>query len=336
MVPRSSAACQTPAWRQDLLEAYRDADDLLAKLCLTRREIPDLDCDPPVLRMLVPRGFADLMKPRDPHDPLLRQVLPLASERCRIAGFSQDPVDDESANRGDGLLRKYEGRALMLVTGACAIHCRYCFRRHFPYSALGAAGPRTSAALARIAADRQITELILSGGDPLMVDDQPLAELVERLEGIAHLKGLRIHSRLPVVLPRRVTRDLCDLLGASRFKVLVVIHANHPDELGGAAETALLRLRGAGVHLLNQSVLLRGINDTAEILRALSERLFDCGTLPYYLHQLDPVEGAAHFEVSDAYALQLMHALRSQVPGYLVPRLVREIPGADSKIPLLG
>lgn len=336
MVPRSSEACQTSGWKQDLLEAYRDADRLIADLGLTRREIPELDCDPPEPPLLVPRGFARLMKPGDPHDPLLRQVLPLAPERLRIAGFGPDPLDERSADRGNGLLIKYDGRALLLLTSACAIHCRYCFRRRFPDSARGALRPRLTRALAAIAADRRITEVILSGGDPLMMGDRGLAGLIAGLDAVAHLKRLRIHSRLPVVLPARVTRALCDLLGAARVKVIVVTHANHPAELGAAAEAALSRLRRAGCQVLNQSVLLRGINDSAEVLRALSERLFDCGTLPYYLHQLDPVQGASHFQVSDACALELVQALRSRLPGYLVPRLVRESPGADSKIPLAG
>jgi EF-P beta-lysylation protein EpmB len=357
MVPRSIAACQTstreparkPAgnadgkpersdslsgWKQDLAEAYRYTDDLVAALGLSREEIPDLDTAAPEFRMLVPRGFAALMTPGDPRDPLLRQVLPLRAERLQVAGFSRDPVGDASADIGRGLLRKYAGRALLIVTGACAVHCRYCFRRHFPYASLGAAPDRTAASLALIAGDPGISEVILSGGDPLMLDDDRLAELVERLQGIAHLKRLRIHTRLPVVLPSRVTDALCRLLAGSRFDTLVVVHANHASELGAEAAKALRRLRRADLPVLNQSVLLRGVNDAATTLCALSERLFACGVLPYYLHQLDPVEGAAHFAVRDAQALRLGEELRHRLPGYLVPRLVREVPGVGSKIPL--
>jgi EF-P beta-lysylation protein EpmB len=336
MVPRSVAACQTSTWKQELAEAYRHADDLIAGLRLRRDQIPDLDPEPPGFRILVPRAFAALMTPGDPHDPLLRQVLPLCAERQSVSGFIPDPVGDASADSGDGLLQKYEGRALLLATGACALHCRYCFRRHFPYSSLGPVADRIPGALSRIAADTRISEVILSGGDPLMIDDDALGVLIQRLGDIPHIRRLHIHTRLPVVIPSRVTQDLCDLLAAARPAVLVVIHANHPRELGSEAQRSLLRLHRAGLRILNQSVLLRGVNDRAEILHALSERLFDCSTLPYYLHQLDPVQGASHFEVPDTHALELLETLRRGLPGYLVPHLVREMPGAESKIPLIA
>ncbi|UHD16592.1 EF-P beta-lysylation protein EpmB [Thiocapsa bogorovii] len=346
MVPRSIAACQTatpdpfppsarePAWKQDLAEAYRHAHQLLSALGLSPEMIPDLDPVASGFRMLVPRDFAALMTPGDPRDPLLRQVLPLGAERVSVAGFSRDPVGDMSADSGQGLLRKYAGRALLIVTGGCAVHCRYCFRRHFPYETLARTPDRTAAAVASIAADRGISEVILSGGDPLMLDDDRLGALLERLEAIPHLKRLRIHSRLPVVLPSRVTDALCRRLASSRFATVLVIHANHPSELGARAEAALQRLRHANLTLLNQSVLLREINDAVSTLAALSERLFECGVLPYYLHQLDPVEGAAHFAVSDSQALRLGEALLRRLPGYLVPRLVREVTGVGSKTPL--
>jgi EF-P beta-lysylation protein EpmB len=334
MVPRSTVDCQTMEWKRNLADSFRCAEDLLAALGLTPDDIPDLDAGAPGFGMLVPRGFAALMSFGDAQDPLLKQVLPLGAERLSVAGFSMDPVGDASAAIGDGLLEKYAGRALMMVTGACAVHCRYCFRRHFPYASFGPSADRISAAVERIAGDSGISEVILSGGDPLMLDDGPVGDLLGRLGGIAHLKRIRIHTRLPVVLPSRITERLCTLLADSRRSVLVVIHANHGNELGSAAEAALLRLKRAGLPLLNQSVLLRGINDSADILGALSERLFECGVLPYYLHQLDPVQGAAHLEVSDRRALELDQALRDRLPGYLVPRLVREIRGAASKTPL--
>jgi EF-P beta-lysylation protein EpmB len=311
-----------------------DAEELIAALGLSREAIPDLDPDAAGFRMLVPRGFAALMTPGNPHDPLLRQVLPLGAEGRPAFGFTRDPVDDASADAGGGLLRKYSGRALLIATGGCAVHCRYCFRRHFPYATLGPAPERIEAALSLIGADPDISEVILSGGDPLMLDDDRLGELIARLRGIAHLKRLRIHTRLPVVLPSRVTDALARLLAGPGLAALVVIHANHPNELGPPVEASLLKLRRAGLCLLNQSVLLRGVNDDAETLCTLGERLFACGALPYYLHQLDPVEGAAHFAVPDAQALEIGDALRRRLPGYLVPRLVREIPGLGSKIPL--
>ena len=334
MVTRSVGPCQTDAWRRDLARAYRDASALLADLRIDAREVPDLDPEPGPFRLLVPHRFVALMTPGDPLDPLLRQVLPLKAELVQTPGYVPDPVGDGPATRSPGLLQKYNGRALLMAHGACAVHCRYCFRRHFPYTEMGAQGARTRQALARIAADATISEAILSGGDPLMLDDRALAELLDGLDAIPHLRRLRLHSRLPVILPSRVTGRLCAILGGRRLRPVLVIHANHPRELGDAARAALADLGRAGVALLNQSVLLAGVNDCAETLAALSERLFECGVLPYYLHQLDPVQGAAHFAVPDTRAVALMGDLRMRLPGYLVPRLVREVPGEAFKRPL--
>lgn len=329
MVSRSPADCQT-AWQAALANAVSDVDTLLAQLALTRADIADLDPDPGRFRMRVPRGFAALMRPRDPHDPLLRQVLPLRAERLDVARFSADPVDDGGAACGNGLLCKYRGRALLVTTGACAIHCRYCFRRHYPYRSEA----RPEAAVERIGGETQLREVIFSGGDPLMLDDARLGALIEQCAEMPHLRRIRLHSRLPVVLPERITPALIAHLSGTRFKPVLVIHANHPNELSAASAAALGELRRAGITLLNQSVLLRGVNDRIETLCTLSERLFSCGVLPYYLHQLDRVQGAAHFEVADADACALAHALREHLPGYLVPRLVRDAPGAASKLPL--
>ncbi|AFL72291.1 EF-P beta-lysylation protein EpmB [Thiocystis violascens] len=340
MVTRSLATCQTKpcqseSWRHSLAASFTDVAALLESLGLREADIPDLDrATPPSFRVLVTREFAALMRPGDPEDPLLRQVLPLALEQARIPGYVMDPVDDTAADRGHGLLQKYAGRALLIATGACAIHCRYCFRRHYPYAGLGSAAARSASALARIAADPSLSEVILSGGDPLMLADDQLERLVAQLDGIGHLRRLRIHTRLPVVLPNRVTERFCAILADSRLDAVVVIHANHPQELGADAEQSLGLLRRAGVTVLNQSVLLRAVNDDSTTLGQLSERLFRCGALPYYLHQLDPVSGAAHFQVSDQRACRLIQTLRQQLPGYLVPRLVREVPGADSKMPI--
>ncbi|MBN2887426.1 MAG: EF-P beta-lysylation protein EpmB [Chromatiaceae bacterium] len=329
MVSRSQATCQT-GWREALAASLVEVDELLELLGLRRSDIPDLAPHSTPFRLRVPRGFAALMRPRDPDDPLLRQVLPLGAEAREVAGFVTDPVDDAGAARGHGLLGKYQGRALLITTGACAIHCRYCFRRHYPYGHEA----RPEAALEAIETDTRLTEVILSGGDPLMLDDARLGALIARLAKMAHLRRLRIHSRLPVVLPERVTPELIARLAGTRLKPVLVIHANHANELSAASAAALAELRRAGVTLLNQSVLLRGVNDGVEALHALSERLFTCGVLPYYLHQLDPVRGAAHFEVGDEEARALIRALRAQLPGYLVPRLVRERPGAPFKLPL--
>jgi EF-P beta-lysylation protein EpmB len=270
----------------------------------------------------------------DPSDPLLRQVLSLLRERVPAAGFLLDPVGDGAATRLPGLIQKYRGRALLMAHGACAVHCRYCFRRHYPYAELGASDPRIRGALAAIGSDPSLGEVILSGGDPLMLDDPSLGSLLARLDAIPHLRRLRIHSRLPVVLPERVTPGLCRLLGAGRLSPVLVIHANHPRELDDTVGGALTRLRAAGVTLLNQSVLLRGVNDEPDTLADLSERLLACGVLPYYLHQLDPVQGAAHFQVPDAEARTLVQSLRARLPGYLVPGLVQEVAGDPAKRPL--
>ncbi len=331
MVPRSTAACQTDTWRRELADAFTRVDALLTSLGLDHDDVPGVAPDHQAFNLLVPRGFAALMKPGDPSDPLLRQVLPLAVEAANVAGYVSDPVEDAAAERTPGLLQKYPGRSLLIATGACAIHCRYCFRRHFPYFKLGSQIERWDAAVAEIARDDTLVEVILSGGDPLMIEDRPLRELLARLNAMPHLRRLRIHSRLPVVLPSRVTDRLCRILSEGRLVPLMIIHANHPRELGQAAWEALARLQSVGVRLLNQSVLLAGVNDDAPTLIALSERLVECGVLPYYLHQLDPVAGAAHFQVSDERARGLVETMRGQTAGYLVPSLVREIPGATSK-----
>jgi EF-P beta-lysylation protein EpmB len=286
-------------------------------------------------RLRVPHSFLARIHPGDPADPLLRQILPVAAELDPAPGFVLDPVGDAQALHRPGLLRKYRGRALLLASGACAVHCRYCFRRHFPYGEQGLAKSAHAEALAALAADPGIEEVILSGGDPLVLPTATLAALLQDLAALPHLKRLRIHSRVPVVAPERLDSDLLDALTATRLRPVVVIHANHPQELEGEAVAAAL----AGLHqrrlpLLNQSVLLRGVNDCAATLAGLSEALFDHGVLPYYLHLLDRVAGAAHFEVPEAEARALHTELRARLPGYLVPRLVREVAGAPAKVPV--
>lgn len=334
MVTRSTRPCQTPAWKRELAQAFRTVEHLIEALGMSAAQIPDIDAEAGGYPLLVPRRYAELMTPGNPMDPLLRQVLPLVAEHQTTPGFLQDPVGDGAAERGDGLLQKYAGRALWLVTEACGVHCRYCFRRH-RRSAAGAMTPaRIERVLGRLRADPTLHEIILSGGDPLLLDDPVLGRLIQRLGQIAHLKRLRLHTRLPIVLPSRVTEALCETLAQTPAATLIVVHANHPRELAGDVRAALGRLRQTGSTLLSQTVLLRGVNDRADTLAALAEGLFDCGVLPYYLHQLDRVSGAAHFEVSDREALTLIETLRARLPGYLVPRLVREIQGADAKQPL--
>ncbi|MGA9421809.1 MAG: EF-P beta-lysylation protein EpmB, partial [Rhodanobacteraceae bacterium] len=282
----------------------------------------------------VPRGFIARMRHADANDPLLLQVLPRACEHDATPGFMLDPVGDLDACGIDGMLQKYAGRALLIATGACAVHCRYCFRRHFPYAEQTAAVGQWQAALARLREDASIREVILSGGDPLSLATPKLAALTDALSAIPHVRRLRIHTRLPVVLPERVDRELLDWLAALPLQRVVVLHVNHANEIDGSVERACQALRETGVTLLNQSVLLRGINDGAVTLAQLSERLFECGVLPYYLHQLDRVRGSAHFEVTDERASGLMEELRALLPGFLVPRLVREVAGARGKQPL--
>ena len=271
------------------------------------------------------------MRPGDPDDPLLRQVLSSRREWDSVAGFSADPLAECAANPRPGLLHKYRGRALLLATHSCAVHCRYCFRRHFPQEA-SAPGAHWQAALDYIAAHRELREIILSGGDPLMLHDALLAQLLCALEEIPHLRGLRVHTRLPVAIPARITGALIERLAASRLRATMVVHINHAQEIDSDVAAALRRVGGRGIALLNQSVLLRGVNDSTTALIELSESLhYKAGVLPYYLHLPDRVAGSAHFYVDAAEGRQLMAQLRATLPGYLVPRLVREEAGAAAK-----
>lgn len=282
----------------------------------------------------VPRAFVARMRRGDLHDPLLRQVLPLDAEMRLVPGFGLDAVGDGAAKTADGVIQKYRGRALLIATGSCAVHCRYCFRRHFPYAEETAARDGWREAVAAIAADPGIDEVLLSGGDPLSLATSKLAELTDALAAIGHIKRLRIHSRLPVVLPERVDAPLLAWLRSLPWPVAFVIHANHANEFDSSVDAAMRALRDTGAQLLNQAVLLRGVNDSVDALVALSERSFAAGVLPYYLHQLDRVAGVAHFEVDDANARALHTELATRLSGYLVPRLVREIPGDTGKRPL--
>ena len=326
---------QTPAWQQELARAFTDLPSLLNHLQLDPDTVPLQRDASRQFALRVPRGFAALMTPGDAQDPLLRQVLPLADEMAPLPGFSPNPVGDLQAQAAPGLLHKYRGRVLVVATGACAVHCRYCFRRHYPYHS-GSATPRQWAGiLDYLQAHPDIEEVILSGGDPLMVSDERLAGWFEQLATLPQLKRLRLHTRLPVVLPQRVTPALTELLAGDRFHTLVVIHANHANELSRSVANALSTLRHSGITLLNQSVLLKGVNDNPTSLVDLSHRLFEIGVLPYYIHLLDRVAGAAHFEVDEPRALSLMQVMQKTLPGYLVPRLVRETAGEASKTPVV-
>lgn len=330
--PRSQRA----DWQRELAAAIRVPRELCQRLRLPDTLVEPAERAAEQFPLLVPESFLARMRPGDPDDPLLRQVLPLGCETVDTPGFVADPVDDAAAHRAPGLLQKYAGRALLIVTGACAVHCRYCFRRHYPY----ADEPRTltawQPALHDLLADASIHEILLSGGDPLMLNDARLSQLIDQLEAIPHLRRLRLHTRLPIVLPSRLTPALIERLQSSRLTPLLVVHANHSQELTGDCAEGLRELVRSGITTLNQAVLLRGVNDNANSLADLCERLVDLGVLPYYLHQLDRVQGAAHFEVPDAEALRLIAELRRRLPGYAVPELVREIPGAAHKTPVMN
>jgi len=324
-------------WRRHLADAVRDPGELLELLELDGEALGFEPTTEASRRfpLRVPRGFVARMRSGDGRDPLLLQVLPLRAEDDDVAGFTTNPVGELGLVRGDGLLSKYHGRALVVATGACAIHCRYCFRRHFPYGDGVSDGGDDSAAVAAIARDASLEEVILSGGDPLMLPDSRLAAMAERIAAVPHIRRLRIHTRIPVVLPERVDEALVAWLGRCPLPVAVVIHANHPNEIDDAAARAFGALAAAGASLLNQSVLLGGVNDSVEALAGLSARLFEYGVLPYYLHLLDRVAGAAHFEVAEDRAVEIMRGLQAMLPGYLVPKLVREVEGAPSKV-LIG
>lgn len=336
MIPAAPLSTQpAPAagqdWKRLWRDAVRDPAELLALLGL-EGQVPGLSAGAAAqFPLRVPRGFVARMRPADPHDPLLRQVLPLDDELRPMPGFDLDAVGDGAAKAATGVIHKYRGRALLIATGSCAVHCRYCFRRHFPYADETAAAGQWREAVEAIRADASLDEVILSGGDPLSLTTPKLAELTAQLAGIAHVRRLRIHTRLPVVLPERVDAEFADWLGALPWPVAVVIHANHAQEFDANVDAALARLRDAGATVLNQAVLLRGVNDSVDALAALCERGYAAGALPYYLHQLDRVQGAAHFEVSDDDARALHRALIDRLPGYLVPKLVREVAGDGAK-----
>jgi EF-P beta-lysylation protein EpmB len=327
-------AQQSRTWQRQWREAIVDPRELLEMLDLGHLAGTLLPARDTGFGMRVPRAFAARMRRGDPADPLLLQVLPRSAELHEIPGSGTDAVGDMTARVAGGVLHKYAGRALLIATGSCAVNCRYCFRRHFPYAQETAAANRWQDAIEHLRGDPSIEEVILSGGDPWSLTTPKLAELTAALADISHIRRLRIHTRLPVVLPERVDAELLAWLHALPWPVAVVLHANHANEIDAAVAAACRQLRGAGAILLNQSVLLRGVNDSVDALADLSARLFDCGVAPYYLHQLDRVAGAAHFAVDDARARELVAELRGRLSGYLVPRLVREIAGEPAKTPL--
>jgi L-lysine 2,3-aminomutase len=342
MIPLSATLCQSPAgenpqnspWQQELAQAIKEPIELLAMLGLSAADIPGgIDPQQPFAQR-VPRSYVARMQPGNPADPLLLQVLPQQRESRHQAGFLHDPVGDNAATAAPGLLHKYHGRVLLITTGACPVHCRYCFRRHFPYPQNQPDDRQWSTAVAYITAHPEINEVILSGGDPLSLSTARLSEITNALRAIPHLRRLRIHSRMPVVLPSRIDDEFLYWLKGLPWQTVLVTHCNHANELDDTVRHALATIKQQGTTLLNQAVLLKGINDSSATQCQLSETLFDAGVLPYYLHLLDPVQGAAHFDVNEEIALPLIAAMRRQLPGFLIPQLVRETAGEPHKIPL--
>jgi EF-P beta-lysylation protein EpmB len=327
--PTTKTAAKPNTWRTELSNAIRSSQELLRFVGLEHTDM----LQKPEFPVLVPRGFAERMQHGDPFDPLLLQVLATSAELDEVDGFVKDPLAENVVATGvspaPALIHKYHGRALLITTSGCAVNCRYCFRRHFPYSEHR--DQKHAKALAAISADPTITEIILSGGDPLLLDDQALGELIANLELIPHLKRLRIHSRIPVVLPERITSGLLAILRQTRLKTAMVIHSNHPKELNKSTANALTAIRNAEVLMLNQAVLLKGVNDKVDVQVSLAEELYNQGVQPYYLHMPDYVAGTAHFFVDNEEARLIYKGMQKQLPGYLLAKLVREIPGENAK-----
>lgn len=321
-------------WQQEWRQAIRDPATLLERLGLDVSLLEPARRARQLFDLRVPEAFVQRMRPGDPDDPLLRQVLPVDAESADAQGFADDPVGDHASLANGGVIHKYHGRALLIATGACAINCRYCFRRHFPYADANASSGQWAPALDYLSRDPSVSEAILSGGDPLSLNDRRLRALSDGLAAIPHLRRIRVHSRLPVVLPSRIDASLIDWFTGTRLTPVMVIHANHPNELDTPVAAALQRLADHGVRLYNQAVLLRGVNDDVDTLGALGERLFAIGVQPYYLHLLDRVRGAAHFEINEREASRMMRDLAAMTPGYMLPRLVREVAGEPWKVPI--
>lgn len=321
-------------WQKELQQCFTAPEALLEYLQLPVEEFAaDIEARK-LFPMRVPQFFADLMTPGDRHDPLLQQVLPLRSEFDQVDGYSEDPLLEQN-NQTPGLLHKYQSRVLIIFRGGCAVNCRYCFRRHFPYAENQVNRAQLTKHIEYLEHHPEVNEVILSGGDPLMAKDHHIAWFLQQLEDVAHIKRFRIHSRLPVVLPNRVTPSFIRLLKNSRLKVSVVLHINHAQEVSKALSEKSLQLRNAGIHVFNQAVLLAGINNSVAQQVALSEALFDANILPYYLFLLDKVSGAAHFDIPEHEAKEIYQGMLAHLPGFLVPKLAREIGGEASKTPIL-
>ena len=321
-----------PSWQYAMKTAIRSPETLINMLSLPKHFIDNAFFSSTSFRLFVPHSFIARMEVGNINDPLLRQVLPVVDETRLVKGFVQDPLEEKQANPLPGLLHKYKNRVLVFPSTQCAIHCRYCFRRHFSYEDHKMNKEKWHRILCYLKEHTEIDEVIYSGGDPLVLNDQRLSWLTKKIEKISHIKRLRIHSRIPIVIPERINDELLAWLTDTRLKTIMVVHCNHANEMAASVAHAMQQLRKANVTLLNQSVLLRGVNDSVTALSQLSETLLNCGVLPYYIHLLDRVEGTAHFEVPEHEARVLLGALSQSTSGYLVPRLAREMPGMASKL----
>ena len=321
----------SPDWKLELSRSVTTIDKLLDSVNLHRSQLSASQQAAADFPLRVPRPFIERMQPGNPADPLLLQVLPVQAELDSVVGYSPDPLEETQSNPVAGIVHKYANRLLLVVSPTCAINCRYCFRRHFPYEENRQGKQQWQSALDYIRNDTEINEVIFSGGDPLAANDHFLAWLTEQIADIAHIKRLRIHTRLPVVIPSRIDKAFLCWATATRLKPIVVLHINHSNEIDNQLIDSIRRLQDCGIRVLNQTVLLRGINDSAECLAELSESLFDCDVMPYYLHLLDPVAGASHFDMDENRAKTLYTELQALLPGFLVPKLVREIPNKPSK-----
>lgn len=322
-----------PNWQKELAKSFTDPEALLRFLALPVEHYSQHIKARRLFPMRVPVFFAELMAKNTPDDPLLRQVLPLHDEFLEVEGYVTDPLDEFDKSQS-GIVHKYHNRLLLIVKGGCAVNCRYCFRRHFPYAEHHNNKREWQAQFAYIQAHPELDEVILSGGDPLMANDAHIAWLLDELEQIPHLKRVRIHTRLPVVLPTRVTRTLSQRLQTSRLQAIVVLHINHAREISPELIQAVALLKQHYVTVLNQAVLLKGVNDCVSTQITLNESLFTAGIQPYYLHMFDRVKGAQHFAVDDDTAINIMREVIAQQSGYMVPKLVREIGGEPSKTPI--
>lgn len=335
MIPRTKPSVESESWQIALKSAIRTTKELLDAVAVAPEQIDALDSANLNFPVRVPRSFAQKMEQGNPKDPLLLQCLPLAQELLTHPDYVQDPLQENDATPAKGIIHKYQSRVLLISTSACAIHCRYCFRRHFPYQDHQNSIHEWQQQLQYLHTNPNINEVILSGGDPLSLTTERLHQMVQELEQIPHLQTLRIHTRFPIVIPQRLNTKLLQLFSNSRFKTVIVVHANHPKEIDDLLIERFKPFTREGILLLNQSVLLRDVNDDSAILGELSQRLFQANILPYYLHQLDKVAGAHHFAVTDQKAIAIHEGMNRRLPGYLVPKLVRELPGKDHKTTII-